>query len=366
LPRSVEDGVFTADEEGALRFHNAVAPTDEEVARLLATIRRRIARLLCRRGLIGDDSDPTAMDPLEETSPALAGIIGASVQGRTALGSRAGRRVLRIGSDPDSPWVTSTAPRQAHLDGFDLHANVAVVAHDREHVEKLCRYLLRPPLAQDRLQLTDDGRVLMELRRPWSDGTTHLVFAGVELLEKLAAIIPRPRINLVLYHGVLGARARWRGLATSYGRPQAATTADAPEAQAPPCAPILVSQESSQHSDRPGSPGQSHGNKNESMNLSNAAASVASSPTPQSTDQGATDAPTDGASAKEKKRWSAWSDLMRRAFSLDVLACPRCGERMRLIATIEDPAVVRKILNHLGLSTEVPEAEPARPPPMPI
>ena len=38
---------------------------------------------------------------------------------------------------------------------------------------------------------------------------------------------------------------------------------------------------------------------------------------------------------------------------------------MRLIAAMEDPAVVKKILNHLGISTEVPEAEPARPPPSP-
>jgi hypothetical protein len=193
------DGVFTADEDDTLHFHRAVPPTDTEVATLLATIRTRIVRLLCRRGLIGEATDPTAIDPLAAASPALAEIIGASVQGRTALGARAGRRVLRLGRNPDAPWVTSTAPRQAHLDGFDLHANVAVGAHDRERVERLCRYLLRPAVTQERLQLTDDGRVLMELRTPWSDGTTHLRFEPVELLEKLAAITPRPRINLLLY-----------------------------------------------------------------------------------------------------------------------------------------------------------------------
>jgi len=178
--------------------------------------------------------------------------------------------------------------------------------------------------------------------------------------EKLASIIPRPRINLLLYHGLMAPRACWRRLATSYGRPQAASTGDAPDTQASICAPTLVSQ----HSDRPGSPEQSQRNKNETINVMNAPGSVASSPTSQSTTQGPSDSPTNGASAKEKKRYSAWSDLMRRAFSLDVLACPRCGSRMRLIATIEDPAVVKKILNHLGLSTEVPEARPARPPPV--
>jgi hypothetical protein len=54
---------------------------------------------------------------------------------------------------------------------------------------------------------------------------------------------------------------------------------------------------------------------------------------------------------------------MRRAFEIDVLACPQCGGRMELIATIDDPAIVRKILAHLGLPTEVPVARPARPPP---
>ncbi len=54
---------------------------------------------------------------------------------------------------------------------------------------------------------------------------------------------------------------------------------------------------------------------------------------------------------------------MRRAFEIDVLACPRCGGRMRLISTIEDPRVIRQILAHLGLPTEVPHRRPppARP-----
>jgi len=353
------DGAFTEDEAGTLHFHNAVPPTDSEVAHLLATIRTRIVRLLCRRGLIGDDTDCAVTDPLEAESPTLAGIVSASVQGRTALGARAGRRVLRLGRDPNAPWVTSSGPRQAHLDGFDLHANVAPAAHDRKRIEKLCRYLLRPPVAQDRLQLTDDGRVLMELRRPWSDGTTHLLFEGVELLEKLAAIIPRPRINLLLYHGVLGPRARWRSLVTSYGRPQLASTGEAAASQPTTCSHALVAQ----HPDRPDSADKSRDNHKQALNAPGPPArSAATSTTSQSTPQQPSDSPPNGA-CKDKKRYSAWSDLMRRAFALEVLDCPRCHQPMRLIATIEDPAVVKKILNHLGLSTDVPEAEPARPPP---
>ena len=61
-----------------------------------------------------------------------------------------------------------------------------------------------------RLQLTPDGKAVLELRRRWTDGTTHLVFDPVELLERLAALTPRPRINLILYHDVLAPRAAWR------------------------------------------------------------------------------------------------------------------------------------------------------------
>jgi len=72
------------------------------------------------------------------------------------------------------------------------------------------------------------------------------------------------------------------------------------------------------------------------------------------------DAP--GVESRCGRHWR-WADLMRRAFEADVLACPRCGGRMALIATIDDPAVVRKILTHLGLPSDAPEARLTRPPP---
>jgi hypothetical protein len=90
-------------------------------------------------------------------------------------------------------------PRQAHLDGFDLHANAWVPPDDRARLERLCRYLLRPPLAQDRLRLRADGRVLVRLKQAWRDGTTRLAFEPLEFLAKLAALPPRPAINLLLY-----------------------------------------------------------------------------------------------------------------------------------------------------------------------
>ena len=78
-----------------------------------------------------------------------------------------------------------------------------MAGHDRKRLEHLCRYLLRPPVAQERLRLLADGRVLVQLKRVWADGTSHRLFEPLEFLQKLAALTPRPRITLILYHGLL-------------------------------------------------------------------------------------------------------------------------------------------------------------------
>jgi len=108
----VLEGVFTATDDGGVRFHPLPAPTDEEVARVLATVATRVRRLLRRRGLEAGEGRDLPPDPLAEESGALAAVASASVQGRVALGARAGRRVLRLGRDPDAPWITSRGPRR--------------------------------------------------------------------------------------------------------------------------------------------------------------------------------------------------------------------------------------------------------------
>jgi hypothetical protein len=208
--------------------------------------------------------------------------------------------------DPDAPGPTKDAPWHARHAGFDLHAGRIVRADDRAGLERLCHYLCRPPLAQERLELLPDGRVGLTLAHPWSDGTRALVFDGVEFLEKLAVLIPKPRINLVVYHGILAPRARDRTAAVARAVPLARAGADA-----------------------------------------NACPADASGPP---------------SPASPSRRAMAWADLLRRIFAIDVLACA-CGGRLRFVATIEDPSVVQRILRHLGLPTDAPVPEPARPPP---
>ena len=197
----VLEGVFATAPDGTTRFDPAPPPTDREVARLLAAIRTRILRLLRRRGVLAaDETTDLETDPLAADAPVLAQLSAAAVRGRSAFGDRAGTPVLRVGRAPDAPWVWTVGPRHAHLERFDLHADRAVRADDRAGLETLCRYLLRPPLAQERLSRLADGRVVCTLRHPWHDGTRQLIFTPHEFLERLAAITPRPRVNLVLYH----------------------------------------------------------------------------------------------------------------------------------------------------------------------
>lgn len=156
-----------------------------------------MVRLLDRRGLADRDESGGTADAWAEEAPALAGIAAASVQGLVAIGPRAGARVRRCGDPPQEVEEPALGRSQARQHGFDLHAGIVAPAGHLDRLERLCRYALRPPVAQDRLRLTGEGQVLLQLRHRWTDGTTHLRFDPIELLERLAALTPRPRINLM-------------------------------------------------------------------------------------------------------------------------------------------------------------------------
>jgi hypothetical protein len=298
----VLDGVYLEDAEGGLVFHALEAPTEDAMARVLTVVAERIRRLLERRGCGPEAADDVAEDAWSGEAAGLAGLAAASVQGRAALGLRGGARTRRIGSSP--AWLAEWAPPRlachARGDGYDLHAGVLVPGEDRARLERVCRYALRPPLAADRVQRAADGDVILELRHRWADGTTHLRFDPIELLERLAALTPRPRINLVLYYGILGSHAAWR------------RRLSAPDGER----------------------------------------SLKASAVP-------------GGAAPVRNRTNLlWAELMRRSFGVDPLTCTHCGGRLRLLAIIEASGVVRRILTHLGLPTEVPPFEPSRAPPL--
>ena len=170
----VLDGVFAPD-RGRPRFHPLPTLTTADVADVLATIVPRVADWLARHGYGEEDAADEGM----EAAPVLAGLAAASVQGVAALGQAAGTRAQRFGRIAAASDAAALAPCQARQDGFDLHAALRVNAGRRERLERVCRYVLRPPVAQDRVTVTSDGRVRLALRHAWSDGTTHLEFDPV-------------------------------------------------------------------------------------------------------------------------------------------------------------------------------------------
>jgi hypothetical protein len=98
----------------------------------------------------------------------------------------------------------------AEVMGFNVHAQVAVAAHDRARLERLCRYLCRPPLAQERLEETPSGKLRYTFKKPWKDGTVALLLEPLDLIARVCALVPPPRLHMVRYHGVLSSHAKVR------------------------------------------------------------------------------------------------------------------------------------------------------------
>jgi len=308
------DGVFIEQADGTLRFHSARPFTNDDVTALVATVRVRVERWLARKGLLDDDS----FDDLGDEAPLLAHSYATSIAGQSAL-DRPFSPIRRIGHAEGTGRIPTAHALRAHDEGFDLHAGLRVAAQHataRDALERLMRYCARPPLADDRLQLRGDGRVLLELKTPWHDGTTHLDLDPLDFLARCAALIPRPHKNLVVYHGVLAAHARLRSRAVQYERPPQDSTL-VPREQ-----PHCRDHENDRHAEK-------HG-------------------------------PTPVERPRSSARRGLWADLMRRAFGFDLLTCPRCGGKMALLACILDRPAIARILGHLGLPTEPPALAPAR------
>ncbi len=346
----VLDGVYVEGPEG-VRFRPLPPPSDAEIERVARGLARRLMRLLERRGLLEEEvqSDPALDDSV------LLELAAASVQGRVASGSRAGRRVLRLGDriDPDDLRETH-APLCANVGGVSLHAGVAVPARDRRRLERLCRYVARPPIASERLSAQDDGRLLYRLKRRWRDGTTHVLFEPIELVERIAALIPPPRAHLVRYHGELAPAARRRARVVRDRVPLA------PESSAV-SAPAQAPAPGASRSEDPGHP--SRTDSAADSRQSGASAYVGSrcrpderATVPASHPSSASGPDSDGF---PRARRLSWAQLMQRVFLVDVLECPVCAGRMRLVAAIVEPRVVARILAHLGLPARAPPLRPA-------
>ena len=197
------DGVYV-DGEDAPVFVPAPPLSDQAVQQIVEKSARRLLRLCTKSGLL----DAPAADALADEEPVQAALTAASVRGITATGARAGQRLRRVLKDPATG--VRSGPLCFASRGFSLHAATRIAGPDRRGLERLCRYVARPALAGGRLRILDADHLSFALKTPWSDGTRHLLLSPMELLEKLAALVPPPRLHLLRYHGFLAPRARAR------------------------------------------------------------------------------------------------------------------------------------------------------------
>ena len=211
------DGVYSPDGDGkGQMFHPAPAPTQQEIEALVCRASKRILRFLQRRGVItlvtapGEGEVTVVTDEtIGEKDPLLAKLLAAATAGASPAGPAHKRAPVRIVLDPDAhPVAKGKLCSQAH--GFNLHAATKVAANDKQGRLTLCKYILRPPLANDRLNILDDGNVRLEFKKAWSDGTTSVELEPLALIARLAALVPPRKRHLVRYFGVLSSHATSR------------------------------------------------------------------------------------------------------------------------------------------------------------
>jgi hypothetical protein len=237
------------------------------------------------------DADPNA-DRFALAEPFLASIAPSSIAGLLCMGPNAGQRPMRLfGRAARSDEERSDkGPKNGY--GFDVHAGVRAAAKDKKARQRLCRYLLRPPLSNDRLRRTDGGRYEITLKRPWDDGTSAIVVSGHELLARLSARVPPPRVHTIRYVGVWAPRATWRPLVLPAAASDDKPTAD--KDAMPPCE-------------------RKHGYR------------------------------------------LTWAQALAKVFEVDVTSCPRCKQKGRQqIAVITDAQVLRGMLAAMERKGEPP------------
>lgn len=260
---------------------------------MLSKIIHRTIKLLEKRGLIAkDEENHLQLDLSEDDS--LARLQAGAATYRFILGPNKGKKALTLKSVADSDHA-STQGLVAKNSGFSLHAGVAMPGSEREKIEKLCRYIARPAVALERLSLSASGQVVYTLKKPYDDGTQAISMSQLELMERLAALVPRPRVHLTRFAGVFAPHYKHRALVVL--KPQAQQTQ------------------------------------------------------------------IDSPAAEPKKSRITWARLLKRVFGIDIETCHMCFSKMKIIAAIEDPQVIRKILKHLGLPITPPTPWPARGPP---
>ena len=150
-------------------------PTREDLDVIAHTIARRVSRFLEKAGYLVRDAESEYLDLMQDEDDAMGAIVGASITYRLAFGPNAGRKALTLQTVPvrtEQRKADDLVTKQA---GFSLHAGIACRANQRKKLERLCRYITRPAIAERRLSLANNGNAVIAMKTPYDDGTTHVV-----------------------------------------------------------------------------------------------------------------------------------------------------------------------------------------------
>ena len=298
------DGVYTTHSDGSVRFQYTKAPTSTELISLTHIIAHRVGRFLEKQGLLERDAENSYLSGDGFDDGPMSQLLGCSISYRIAVGPQAGRKVFTLQTLPPTD-DESYGGSVGKISGFSLHAGVSAKAHERQKLERVCRYITRPAVSEKRLSLTSGGNIRYQLKTPYRDGTTHVIFEPLDFIARLAALVPKPRVNLTRFHGVFAPNSKHRALVTPAKR-----------------------------------------GKKKRYELS------------------ATEEPKTEA---EKRASMTWAQRLKRVFNIDIETCPSCGGRMKVIASIEDPVVIKKILNHIEQKEQADQHNtlpPSRAPPV--
>ena len=212
-------------------------------------------------------------------------------------------------------------------------------------MEKLCRYAARPAVAESRLVELADGRIGYSLKKRWRDGTTAVVMTKEVLMERLCALVPKPRKHLVTYHGVLAPASGLRSRVV----------------------PRRAEQEGEAGGCRHGAGGGGEGEHAAAVAVAGAVEQVEAAGLRRQQAERRLRArlrvPHGGGGRRGGRRRYSWAELLERAFGIQVLVCPKCSGIRRVLAAIHDPASIARVLGAMGLSAGASELAASRAPP---
>ncbi len=147
------NGVY--DENGYFWPVKPPAPGDlDEVTHKIA---KRISRYLERAGYLYRDAETEYLDLMPEQGDAMQEIFGASITYRLAFGPNAGKKALTLQAVSASDNRTKPSELVSKQAGFSMHACVGCKSNQRKKLERLCRYVTRPAISEQRLSLSGNG-----------------------------------------------------------------------------------------------------------------------------------------------------------------------------------------------------------------